>query len=110
MNPKVSKFSGDVQKIDYTPAGAVACGDVIIIGGIAHFADSDIAAGILDSLCFSGGVWKGNKAAGTWTTGDRIFWNPAANPNVGTAGTGAFQNTPPASGAFVGYAIATPGG
>jgi hypothetical protein len=104
FNPKVARHSGSSQKIDYTPGSAVSAGDVVIINGIAHFSELDIAANVQGSLCFSGGVWRGNKASGTVVAGDAIYYNTTGNPNVGTTGTGAVNNT--GTGTFVGYAVA----
>jgi hypothetical protein len=104
FNPKVALNSGQTQNIDYTPGSAVGAGDVEIINAIAYFAQRDIAANVLGSLVYSGGVWQGNKAAGAIAAGDAIFYNTTGNPNVGTASTGAFNNT--GTGTFAGYAVA----
>jgi len=103
---KVISFSGAVQQVDYTPSGAVSAGDVIVINGKCYFAQVDIAAGALGALTYSGGTWKGNKSSGAWAVGDRIYWNPTGTPNVGTASSGAFNNT--GVGYYVGDAIASP--
>lgn len=104
-NFKVALHSGNPHQVDYTPGSAVTGGDVIIINGVAYFAPRDIASGDLGALSVAGGVWKGNKAAGAWVNGDAIYWNPTGNPNVGTAGTGAFENTSGTSKTFAGYAV-----
>lgn len=106
FNPKVSLFSGETNNIDHTPAGAVSAGDVVVVNGVAYFAQSDIAAAVLGSLVFSGGVWKGNQAAVTIVRGDRIYWNPTGTPVTGTAASGAFTNVAAAGNIFVGYAVA----
>lgn len=108
FNPKVAVYSGRTQGVPYTPPSvAVNAGDVIIIGGLPHFAEADIPVLTLGSVVFSGAAWKGNKSSGAWTIGDGIYWNPTGTPNVGTASTGAFNNS--GVGYFCGYCIPTPG-
>ncbi len=105
-NPKVSLLSGRVQQVDYTPASAVAAGDVIVINGICHFSETDIAAATLGALTFSGGVWQGNKDTSTFSVGDPVYWAATGSPVTGTASSGAFTST--GTGNFVGYAVQTP--
>jgi predicted RecA/RadA family phage recombinase len=105
FNPKVALNSGQTQNIDYTPGSAVAAGDVVIINGVAYFAQRDIASGVPGALAFSGGVWKGNKKTGAFTAGDAVYYKTTEDPVTGTAGTGAFTSS--SSGAtFAGYAVA----
>lgn len=106
FNPKVALYSGQTQNIDYTPGSAVSAGDVIVINGIAHFAQRDIPANTLGALAFAGGTWAGNKASGAISKADALYWNPTGNPNVGTAGTGAITNAYAAGYTFLGYATA----
>lgn len=105
FNPKVAFYSGQTQNIDYTPGADVAAGAIVALGALVCFAQRDIPANTPGSLAASGGVWQGNKVNGTIAGGDAVYYNTVASPQVGTAASGAFQNTPPASGYFVGYAV-----
>lgn len=106
FNPKVRFSKGQVQQIPYTPAStAVKSGDIVVIGTVAYFAEVDIAVGQLGALTFSGGVWAGNKATGTFNFGDPVLWNPTGTPVVGTASSGAFNST---TGTFCGYCVPSP--
>jgi hypothetical protein len=110
QNPKVFLYQGGTQNVDYTPPSvAVNQGDVLILGNIAHFSQTDIAALAKGSLAFSGAVWKGNKAAGAWVLNAPVYYDTAASPNVGTAATGAFTQTPSSTATLVGYCEPTPG-
>jgi hypothetical protein len=113
FNPVVSNIggSGRVESIDYVnPSSSVtvAAGSVVIVNGVAYFAAADIPPLALGSLVFSGGVWAGSKASGGWTLGQAIYWNPTGTPNVGTASSGAFENTPGSSKTFVGFCVLSP--
>jgi predicted RecA/RadA family phage recombinase len=108
FNPKVKKYSGVVLEVNHTPNADVASGDVVVVGSLLYFSEVDIASGSLGSLAAAGAAWGGNKAAGTWTVGDRIYWDPTGNPNVGTAGSGAFTNVFAAGLKLAGFAIPSP--
>lgn len=106
FNPKVAFFSGQTQNIDYTPGSAVAAGDVVVINGIAYFAQLPIAANALGSLVFSGGAWQGNKDTSVFAAGDEVYWIPTGTPVSGTASSGAFSNAFASGAIFAGYAVA----
>jgi predicted RecA/RadA family phage recombinase len=103
---KVQKFNGEPVVRDYTPVGAVTAGDVIVLNGFLLFAILDIAAGVLGAVASAGAVWFGAKDASVFADGDEVYWNPAGNPVVGTAGTGAFTNAFASGYTFAGYASA----
>lgn len=93
----IAKFIQVGKLIDYTPAVAVAAGDIIAIGN-NHFgvAPVDIAAGELGSLQVKG-VFQIPKAAGAITAGSLVYWTAGTL----TAGTVAVSN------AYIGRACAS---
>ncbi|MGA3067722.1 MAG: DUF2190 family protein [Tepidisphaeraceae bacterium] len=107
FNPVTSniKGSGRVQAIDYVSSGGNNAGDVVVVNGLLYFCITDIAAGARGSVALEGGVWAGAKDTTVWTIGQRIYWNPTGNPNVGTAGTGAFTNAYAAGYIFAGICV-----
>jgi predicted RecA/RadA family phage recombinase len=80
------------EAVDYTPAGAVTAGDVVVIGSTPLVAFRDIAAGILGALATEG-VFKVLKTTDVFAAGDPVYWTPTADPVSGTAGTGAAGKT-----------------
>lgn len=93
MTAKATYRSGKPQVIDYTPAAAVAAGDVVLLGnttgltcGVAH---SDIAANELGALAAGGGIydmvnlnnaanfakvwWDGTSKVTTTSTNNALF-------------------------------------
>ena len=75
---------GDV--VDYTPASAVAAGDVVVIGSLVGVAPRAIAANALGSLAIEG-VWEMPCATGaTGAQGSAINWY--ATSGVAHASTG----------------------
>ncbi len=109
-NPKTQLGYGRaIETIDYIPVSAVNAGDPVIIDGVLYIAPYDIAAGALGALCFSGGIWQGNKAAGAWTNGNPVYWDTAASPNVSGIGpSGAYTQAATATATFAGYAVLSP--
>jgi predicted RecA/RadA family phage recombinase len=84
--PAQAYSTGDA--IDYTPSSAVVGGDVVVLNGIVGVAVNDIAATIKGSLQIDG-VWKLPKTTAAWVRGLPVHWNPAGDPDNGTAGSGA---------------------
>jgi len=80
-------YSEDGQ-IDYTPASAVAGGDVIVLNGIVGVATSDIAANKKGSLATEG-IFKLPKTTAAVVRGLPIHWDPTGSPDNGTASSGA---------------------
>lgn len=79
--------------IDHFPAGDVYGGDVVLIGNVVHVSLDDIAANAKGALK-TRGVFKAPKTTAAWTAGLRVFWDPTGDPDGGSAGTGAFTQTP----------------
>ncbi|MCC6165102.1 MAG: DUF2190 family protein [Acidobacteria bacterium] len=78
------------HSIDYTPAGAVAAGEVIVVDKMVGVARQAIAAGELGSLCVAG-VGKFAKATGggtAFTAGELIYWDESAGVCDDTTDTG----------------------
>lgn len=73
-------LSGDTQTIDYTPSGAVAAGEIVVIANACYVASRAIAAGALGSL-YTTGVYKSTYAddGGTITDGAKVYFNNTAN-------------------------------
>jgi predicted RecA/RadA family phage recombinase len=88
--------------IDYTPAGAVTAGDVIVLGGVVYVAPCDIAASTLGVLNARSAL-KLPKKTGAIAAGDPVYWDATGSPNTGTASSGAAFNTP--CGPLAGQAI-----
>lgn len=86
-------YSCEGDAVDYTPGSDVYGGDVILIGNVVHISLDDIASGVKGSLR-KRGVFKVPKTTAAWTAGLAVYWNPTADPDGGTAGTGAFTQTP----------------
>lgn len=86
-----TRYSSD-GAIDYTPAAAVTAGDVVVLGGIVGVAANDIAANAKGSLEIEG-VFKVPKTTAAWVIGLPVHWNASGDPDGGTAGTGAANQT-----------------
>jgi predicted RecA/RadA family phage recombinase len=83
----------DGEKIDYTPAVAVAAGEVITLQDLIGVASEPIAANALGALQIDG-VFDVTKATGAIVAGDNIYWDeansnatrtPAGNKYLGKA-------------------------
>ena len=81
-------FVSKGDKIDHTPSGDVAAGDVVVVGSIPMISTSIIAADALGSLAVSG-LWTVVKDSSTITAGDAIYWDEDGDPVGGTASSGA---------------------
>lgn len=101
---------GDTGRVDHTPAGAIAAGEVVVIAGMLCFATQPIAALALGTLETAGGPPKIRivKAAGGIAVGNAVYWHAAGDPQGGTLGTGA-ADTVSAGGVFVGRCIVIAG-
>lgn len=85
MPTAINRADGDI--IDYTPATAVAAGDVIVQGDLIGIATVPIAANTLGALRVRG-LFLMPKAAGTAiNAGTKLYWD-AANQRVATTDGG----------------------
>lgn len=83
-----AKTYSDPEHIDYTPSAAVTGGDVVVLNGVVGVAVTDIAANAKGSLAVEG-QFKLPKTTAAWVRGLPVHWDPAGDPDSGTAGTGA---------------------
>lgn len=67
--------------IDYTPATAVAAGDVVVIGSLVGVAKLDIPANTTGALALTG-VYKVSKGTGAITAGTVLYWNKSSKQVV----------------------------
>lgn len=82
----MASYVADGDILDYTPALAVAAGDVVVIGSLVAVAPRAIAAGALGALAVDG-VWEMPCATGaTGAQGSAINWY--ATSGVAHASTG----------------------
>ena len=73
--------------IDHTPAGAVASGDIVAVGGIVGVATHAIAAGALGQLRTTG-VFRLTLASGkTFAAGAAVYFNAASAATDNAADT-----------------------
>jgi len=107
QTPAVRWCEGDM--IDYTPAAAVAAGDVVVLGSrLLGVAVNDIAADALGALAVKG-VFKVPKKTGAIAVGAPVYWNPTGDPVTGTADTGAAEGSPSESNYPAGPAVLAAG-
>ena len=78
-----AKFVQRGESIDYTPAAAVAAGDIVVQGDLVGVAKLDIPAGKLGSLSVCGVYDIVKKASETITVGAQIYWDGAAATATG---------------------------
>jgi len=80
-------FVQDGSSIDYTPAGDVAAGDVVVQNDLVGIAKQPIAAGALGALAVVG-VFEVPKATGSGTAigaGAKVYWDGANSQATGSA-------------------------
>lgn len=87
MAANLKYWHGKPLMVDYTPASAVACGDVVLLSGVPCIAHADIAASTLGALATGGGVYVGPKGAGAIAALAPVYWD-AANLQVTTTAAG----------------------
>lgn len=77
---------GDPLMVDHTPSGAVAAGEVVVVGNTPRVAHLDIAANTLGALAAGGGVYQMLCASGAnVAAGKLVYWDNAANAFTETA-------------------------
>jgi predicted RecA/RadA family phage recombinase len=76
----------NIQTMNHTPVGAIATGEVVVVGDIPAVCIRPIAAGELGSLNISGGSYMvaGDAAI---AVGIPVYWNTTANKVTATAST-----------------------
>jgi predicted RecA/RadA family phage recombinase len=81
-------FYQDGKSIDYTPAGAVSAGTIVVLNGQVGVVKVDIAAGVKGALCVEGvfAVPKKNEA---FVAGLPVWFDANGDPQGGVAGSGA---------------------
>lgn len=73
------------KRIDFTPAAAVAAGDVVIDGCIKGYATGALAAGARGSLVLEA-ICEGDKVnTEAWSRGEKIYWDATAEKFTTTA-------------------------
>tara|TARA_R110000824_G_scaffold132257_1_gene294632 strand:- start:5254 stop:5595 length:342 start_codon:yes stop_codon:yes gene_type:complete len=77
--------SGSPVMADYTPAGAVTAGDVVVVDDVAGVAHVDIAAGALGALAVGGGIYSMTGDAAI-VAGSKVWWDNATDKVTETAG------------------------
>jgi predicted RecA/RadA family phage recombinase len=79
MAATYATFLQDGKRIDYTPGGAVATGDVVVIGSECFVADYPIAANTLGSLAAEGIFQVAKNATLTISAGDAVYWSASSH-------------------------------
>lgn len=76
-------------RIDYTPASAVASGDVVVIGDIVAVATEPIAANVLGAVDVEGvfTLPKATTSASAITAGAKLYWDASGEVATTTAGS-----------------------
>lgn len=89
------RMLGEGGRVDHTPGGDVAAGDVVVTNGMFQFATQPIASGELGTLRTAGGppLVSIVKANGAIDVGEAVYWDDDGDPQGGTAGTGAATTT-----------------
>lgn len=82
-------------RVEHTPGGNVAAGDVVITNTMFQFATQPILAGILGTLRIAGGPPQVRivKTTDVMAVGNLIYWAAAGDPYNGVAGTGGATTT-----------------
>jgi predicted RecA/RadA family phage recombinase len=95
----MADYNSKGSVIDHTPSGAVAAGDVVVIGSLVGVAPRPIAANALGAVAVDGVFTIPKLATGTEgaiTAGQRVYWYAAS-------GVAAVSH---ATGVAMGYAVA----
>ena len=79
-------FHGDVISMDYTPATAVATGQVVVLGNVPYVSHADIPANALGALSIQGGAYKCVTDGTVAGPGVKVYWDNAAKRVTTTAG------------------------
>ena len=93
-----------VEAVDYTPAFAVAAGQVVVQSRLVGIAKSPIAAGALGELAIAG-VFDVDQNAEIIVAGAPVYWDADGDSVGGEAGEGAATATV-TDNVFMGFALA----
>jgi len=88
-----AKYDKIADRIDHTPAGNVAVGDVVAVGGLIGVATEAIAATKLGSLAIVGQFELDLASGQTFSEGDAVYVNASSDAHAST-------------GSFFGWAVA----
>ena len=76
---------GTPRMVDHTPSGAVAAGEVVIVGNWPHIAHLDIAANTLGALAARGAVYRVKATGAIIARGKKVYWDNTNNVITETA-------------------------
>lgn len=100
-----AKFVSLGNTVDHTPSGAVAAGDVVVVGSIVGIAQRPIDAGALGALTIAGVFDVAKKQEAFATPGAQVFWDADGDAYGNTTtGTGAATATGTGN-TFMGYIL-----
>lgn len=86
----MASYSADGDKLDYTPASAVAAGEIVVLGSLVTMADRPIAAGELGAVLTNGIVTGPVFTTGvTGAQGSAIKWYATSGVFDASTGTNA---------------------
>ena len=86
--PEATFLKGNPEFVDYTPGGAIAAGEVVVVGATPLVAHRAIAASEKGALASFGGVYFG-VADGAIGAGVAVYWNNTTNKFTVSTNTGA---------------------
>ncbi len=90
---------GDPTIAKYTPASALAAGEVVVVGDRPYVSHADVATGTLAGLAAGGGVYE-LTADGAMSAGAEVYWDAAAEKlTLTSAGNKHFGSLTPGSSA-----------
>jgi len=85
----MASFRNEGEKLDYTPASAVAAGSVVVLGSLVTVADSAIAANALGAVMTRGVVRHACLTGATGAQGSAIKYYAVSGVFHDTTGTNA---------------------
>lgn len=85
----MASYRADGDKLDYTPASAVAAGDIVVLGSLVTMAERAIAANELGAVLTNGIVTGPCLTGATGAQGDAIKWYSVSGVFHASTGTNA---------------------
>jgi predicted RecA/RadA family phage recombinase len=79
-------FVKDGEAFNYTPAGDIAAGEVVVAGRLVGIARQPISAGKSGSLTVTG-IFDFDKGGTTFSIGDAVYWDDTGNVATPTVGS-----------------------